>query len=188
MNTHSHRHAVQFYEDSASLCRRVAHFLAEGLTAGEPAVMVATAEHEQQILGNLAARHFDVDHARRSGDLVLLDIEDTLGAFMVDGTPNSGLFHQHMGTIFNQVSRVSPGNTVRAYGEMVDLLWKAGRTEAAITLEMLWNALASKYTFSLLCGYAMGHFYKQPDLYARVCAQHDAVIDLDTPPFMARPA
>ena len=186
-NTPRHRHAVQFYEDSSSLCRLVADFLAEGLTTGQPAIVIATADHEQQILANLVARHVDIDHARRYGDLVLLEMEDTLGAFMLDGTPDSALFNQHMSTIFGQVTRVRPRATMRAYGEMVDVLWKAGRAEAAIKLEMLWNALASRYAFSLLCGYAMGQFYKQPDLYERVCAQHDAVLDLDAPAVVAPP-
>jgi len=31
---------------------------------------------------------------------------------------------------------------------------------AAIRLEMLWNQLAQTHSFSLLCGYSMGHFYK----------------------------
>jgi hypothetical protein len=173
----THRHAVQFYEDSSSLCRLVGDFLAEGLAVGQPAVVIATAEHEQQILADLGARMINVEQARRLGELVLLNMEDTLGAFMLNGTPNPILFDQHMSTILTQVSRVRPRTTIRAYGEMVDVLWKAGRPEAAITLEMLWNALASKYAFSLLCGYAMGQFYKQPDLYQKVCGQHDAVID-----------
>jgi hypothetical protein len=46
--------------------------------------------------------------------------------------------------------------TIRAYGEMVDLLWKDGRSAASIKLEMLWNRLAGTHDFSLLCGYAMG--------------------------------
>ena len=47
-----------------------------------------------------------------------------------------------------------------AYGEMVDVLWKAGQDVAAIRLEMLWNKLAAMHDFALLCGYAMGNFYK----------------------------
>ena len=41
---------------------------------------------------------------------------------------------------------------------MVDLLWKQGKTEAAIRLEVLWNNLADSHVFSLLCGYAIGNF------------------------------
>ena len=187
-HTQRHRHAVQFYEHSASLCRLVGNFLAEGLTACEPAIVIATAEHEQQILAGLAARHVNIHHARKYGDLVLLNIDDTLGAFMLDGTPVGALFDRHMTTILMQISRVRPQTTIRAYGEMVDVLWKAGRAEAAIKLEILWNALASRHGFSLLCGYAMGQFYKQPDLYQQVCAQHDEVLDAKAETFIAHSA
>jgi len=43
---------------------------------------------------------------------------------------------------------------VRAYGEMVALLWDEGNVTAAIELEALWNELAQQLPFSLLCAYA----------------------------------
>lgn len=36
---------------------------------------------------------------------------------------------------------------------------------------MLWNDLAQTRDFSLLCGYAMGNFYKDAAL-EEICAQH----------------
>ncbi|HJR58726.1 MAG TPA: MEDS domain-containing protein [Vicinamibacterales bacterium] len=177
---HPHPHAVQFYGDSASLCRRVASFLTAGLASGEPAIVIAAGEHRDGIVNELDARLIDVAHARRVGELVLLDAEETLGALMIGGTPDPYLFHSYMGTIFDQVAKGRPRTGIRAYGEMVDLLWKTGQAEAAIKLEILWNALATKFAFSLLCGYSMGQFYKQPDLYRQVCEQHTAVFDVDS--------
>ena len=49
--------------------------------------------------------------------------------------------------------------TVRIFGQMVDVLWQQEEHDAAIRLEMLWNQLAQTKSYSLLCGYAMGHFY-----------------------------
>jgi MEDS: MEthanogen/methylotroph, DcmR Sensory domain len=43
--------------------------------------------------------------------------------------------------------------TVRAYGEMVDVLWQRGERDAAMRLEEFWNDLAKLQTFSLLCAY-----------------------------------
>jgi hypothetical protein len=43
---------------------------------------------------------------------------------------------------------------------MVDVLWRKGQTAAAIRLETLWNDLSRTHEFKLLCGYAMGNFYK----------------------------
>jgi hypothetical protein len=65
---------------------------------------------------------------------------------------------------------------IRAYGEMVDVLWKDGKPDAAIRLEMLWNRLAAKYGFALLCGYAMGSFYKQTKRFEDVCRQHAHIV------------
>jgi anti-sigma regulatory factor (Ser/Thr protein kinase) len=42
---------------------------------------------------------------------------------------------------------------VRAFGEMVALLWGAGNVKAAMALESLWNDLAASRQFSLLCAY-----------------------------------
>lgn len=173
----SHTHAVHFFEDSSTLCRIVADFLAAGLAAGDPAIVIATDEHQQTILANLSDRRIKVEQARRLGELVLLDVDDTLGAFMLDGSPNATLFDEYMGRILNQVMRARPRATIRAYGEMVDVLWKAGRSDAAIKLETRWNALGTKYPFSLLCGYSMGRFYKQPEFFRLVCEQHDAIVD-----------
>lgn len=175
-STHEHKHTVHFYEDSASLSRIVGAFLAGGLAAGEPAIVIATPSHRDEILSKLRDRSINVDQVRRQGELVVLDVDDTLGAFMLDGTPDAALFDSYMSTILRQVMRVRPRATIRAYGEMVDVLWKAGRSEAAIKLETRWNALASRHPFSLLCGYSMGSFYKQPDYYEQVCSHHTAVI------------
>jgi hypothetical protein len=58
---------------------------------------------------------------------------------------------------------------------MVDVLWKGGQTAAAIRLEMLWNQLAQTHAFSLLCGYSMGHFYKDASR-SDIRRQHTHVI------------
>jgi hypothetical protein len=42
----------------------------------------------------------------------------------------------------------SPESLCHAYGEMVDVLWKAGQDAAAIRVELLWNTLATTHDFS----------------------------------------
>jgi DcmR-like sensory protein len=172
----SQHHAVQFYADERSLYQTVATFLGEGLVDGQPAILIATPTHRKAIVEHLSARLIDVERARRLGDLVLLDAEEMLSLFMVGGTPNRALFELTVGILLDQAVGGRPHANVRAYGEMVDLLWKAGRLDAAIELETLWNELADRRRFALLCGYAMGHFYKQPRLLEDVCAQHSHVM------------
>jgi hypothetical protein len=166
---HTHHHAVQFYGNEQSLFTTVAGFLGEGLISGQPAIV----EH-------LCGRLIDCESARRSGSLLLLDAEDTLGQFMVGDAPDPDLFEQNVGRLIRQIVDGRGRPLVRAYGEMVDVLWKQGRPEAAIKLEILWNKLALKHRFALLCGYAMGNFYKQARHLEDVCAQHTQLLPHDT--------
>ena len=170
-----HHHAVKFYGTDDSLFTTVAGFLAEGLIARQPAIIIATAPHREAIVEHLCGRLIDCPAAIRRGDLLLLDADDTLGLFMVNGMPDRELFEQSVGQLVQRTLTGRP-DVMRAYGEMVDVLWKQGQTEAAIALEILWNRLAHKHNFALLCGYAMGSFYKQSKHLEDVCSQHSHVI------------
>jgi hypothetical protein len=171
-----HHHAVQFYGSDDRLCGTVAAFLAEGLITQQPAIVIATAAHRTMIVDCLSERLVDCEKALRDGDLLLLDSEEMLDLFMVNGMPNKDLFDLNVGRVIEQSINGRLGSVVRAYGEMVDVLWKNGQTDAAIALEILWNQLALKYRFALLCGYSMGSFYKQPKHLEAVRAQHSHVV------------
>jgi hypothetical protein len=80
--------------------------------------------------------------------------------------------------ILDRVSAGRPDCVIRAYGEMVDVLWKDDLHAAAIRLEMLWNQLANARRFSLLCGYSMGSFYKDAAFH-EICRQHTHVMAPD---------
>lgn len=172
-----HRHAAKFYDTEPSLFCTVSGFLAEGLLSSEPALVIATPSHVAGIESALADRGVDVAAARRAGELIVLDAEDTLGTFFVGTGPDAGLFDQQMGDVIDQILRGRRPAVIRAYGEMVDVLWQQGMSMAALHLEMLWNKLALKYAFSLLCGYSMGHFYKEAGQFHDVCGHHTHVLD-----------
>jgi hypothetical protein len=176
---HQHQHAVQFYGNDSELLETVGTFLSEGLAAGQPAIVIATKDHRGAIEQALEAHRIDVTAARHLGDLVMLDAEEMLATFMVDHAPVGSLFRRSVGDVIEQTLRGRERTPVRAYGEMVNVLWKQGRTEAAIRLEVLWNNLAETHAFSLLCGYAIGNFYKQTDRLKEVCDLHSYVYGRD---------
>jgi hypothetical protein len=175
----SHHHAVQFYGNEHSLFTTVAGFLGEGLVERQPAIVIATPPHAAAIEEHLCGRLIDCAQARRNGDLVLLDAEELLGQFMLGDQPDPDLFEQNVGTIVRQVLDGRGPTIVRAYGEMVDVLWKENRCDAAIKLEILWNKLALKYRFALLCGYAMGSFYKHGQQLEDIRSLHTHVVGAD---------
>jgi hypothetical protein len=168
-------HAVRFYDSDKSLAHIVAQFLGDGLAAGEPGIVVATPAQRAAIVKELVARSLDVVTLQRSGDLVLLDAQDTLSGFMNDDMPVADIFNKNMCDVIKGACREQTDRTVRIYGQMVDVLWKNGNQQAAIRLEVLWNQLANTHAFSLLCGYAMGHFYKDAN-FAEICSHHTHVI------------
>lgn len=167
---------MKFYGANSSLFTTVAGFLSEGLIVGQPAIVIATKAHTEGICAHLHDRLIDVAEARRSGDLVILDADEMLSLFMIDGEPDPVLFERNIGGLIEQTLGGDGQTVLRAYGEMVDVLWKQERADAAIKLEILWNTLAHKHRFALLCGYAMGSFYKQSKELERVVEQHSHVL------------
>jgi hypothetical protein len=171
-------HAVRFYENERSLAQIVAEFLMEGFADSHPGIVVATPSMRAALVLELSARSMDVVELQRSGQFVLLDAEEQLGGFMTGGQPDPTRFNITMCEAIEQVCRGQANCKVRIFGQMVDVLWREGQQDAAIHLEMLWNQLAHRQSFSLLCGYAMGNFYKDSN-FDDICGQHSHVVSAD---------
>lgn len=169
-----HFHAVRFYENDEALCRIVAEFVGEGFAKREPAIIIATPEHRTEIERQLRERGFDLDTLTQRRDVLMLDARETLATFCEFGDINPREFRHVITAAIERVCKAADGQgrVVRAFGEMVDLLWKDGLTAASVRLETLWNQLANTHDFKLLCGYSMGNFYKD--------AAQDAIVRTHT--------
>jgi MEDS: MEthanogen/methylotroph, DcmR Sensory domain len=126
----THHHAVQFYSSDKTLFTTVATFLAEGMVAGQPAIVIATPAHRAAIVEHLCGKSIDCDRAIRDGNLLLLDAQETLDLFMIDDEPHATVFFDNVGRLIDQALN----GRKSAYGEMVDVLWRAGKPESAIKL------------------------------------------------------
>jgi PAS domain S-box-containing protein len=173
-----HDHIVQFYESDEVLCRAVAGFLEPGFRAGNPMIVIATAEHRRAIAAGLQSRGLDVELALRDGRLSMLDARDTLAELMVGGLPHPDRFTRIMGHAIQSSRTGREHLPVLAFGEMVDILWRENNPEAAIRLEALWNESLKTCPLNLFCAYAMNGFFKEPAhrlAFERLCAQHSGV-------------
>ena len=135
------------------LTRNVGRYLAEGLRRGDALVVIATGEHADAITRELALHAPDAVAASRDGRLVVLDAQETLDRFLVDGQPNEQLFRDVVGGVLAEAHQRSSTGHVRAFGEMVGLLWVAGDRAAATRLEHYWNDLLCGTACSLFCAY-----------------------------------
>jgi PAS domain S-box-containing protein len=152
-------HVVHFFEEQPFLFDTVARFLGAGLEAGDALVIIATPEHAAGFLARLDDSR--VQLAVAEGRLHRFDARETLAQFMVKGSPDRDTFHRLFDEILSRATNGRSGARVRAYGEMVDLLWRDGLESAAVELEELWNETCSRHSLSLLCAYAMANFYKR---------------------------
>jgi hypothetical protein len=166
-------HIVHTYQDRGLLAEAVGEYLGTGLRRGEAAIIIARPAHSEAFLAKLAG-------AGEPAQLVVLDAEQTLARFMVGGMPQWNAFREVIGGLIAQVRLQYPA--VRAYGEMVDILWQDGEREAAIRLEEYWNELSRLQTFSLFCAYAMDAL--DPKAYGglqSVCKAHTHFIPTREP-------
>ncbi len=168
------RHVVDFYGDDAQMARRVAEHLAGGHSRGEVMVMVVTPAHRVQIERELGRFGIDAAKAASSGTLVHSDAGETLARLMSGGRLDQARFYSVVGGLMESV--VGTGARACAYGEMVQLLWEAGRVNEAIALESLWNELASRFSFSLYCAYRSEATCEDLDAMRAICDLHTDVV------------
>lgn len=144
-------HIVQFYLYDDVLLRSLHEYVYEGLKGGDICIVVATRSHLEKLDRQLAISGVNTELAYRSCQYVPLSAVDTLGSLMAAGRPDRQLFFDKVGV---EVRRAAEsGRPIRAFGEMVGLLWKQNNQAGVIQLEELWNELAERYTFSLYCAY-----------------------------------
>jgi len=174
-------HVVQFYAHDDELANAVADFMGEGLAAGDVVVAIAVEAHARAFRDRLRSQGVQVEEACASGQLVFLDASSTLSRFTRDGDPDPQLFDSVVGELIEEVAARAKGARVRAYGEMVDVLWQRGERKGAVRLEELWNDLRARRSFTLLCAYAMAGFYKEPEAARLVCRTHTRVVGRTRP-------
>jgi hypothetical protein len=167
-------HLVQIYDDETRFMETLERFIGEGLDRGEGAIVIATASHLTWLEARLRTLGHDVDGARACGRYVGLDAAATLASFMVDGWPDEGRFVE---TILPLVRAVGHrGRQVRAFGEMVALLWAQGHNEATLRLELLWSAFCRREALALFCAYPrIGATRDLTESLDEVCALHSKV-------------
>lgn len=179
---------MQVYGDARELGASVAKYLSVGFDLGEPALVIATPEHWEIFSGLLAESGWSRARIEERGLLEVADAETTLAALMEDGRPSASLFDQVIGGRMDEVSSRFPDRRIRAFGEMVDLLAGAGDMDGALELETLWNRLAARRSFSLLCGYSLDVF--DPELQASalpaICRSHSHMLPAEDPARLER--
>ena len=172
-------HVVQFYRHEEELADRVAGYLRDALLGDGVAVVIATAAHRRAFEARLTRAGADLAAAVGNGTYLALDANDTVHALMAGGRLDGDRLDRVVGGLIRHAGRRAGfRGPIRAYGEMVAVLWEAGLVNAAVQLEEMWDSLSVRHSFSLLCGYpastvsADGHLAA----FAEVCRLHRSVV------------
>ncbi len=173
---YENEHFVELYDQDKALYENLGKFIGGGLQNGDPCIVIATAPHLKALEGLLEQKKFDLAKAKQQDILVCLNASETLDQFIVNGLPNRERFEEIIGSLIERLSR--NGQTVKAFGEMVSVLWEQNNQSGAVLLEQLWNNLAREYRFTLYCAYRQSHFGRQAhkDAIQEISSLHTSVI------------
>lgn len=144
--------------DIERLASQVSPYLAEGLNAGDSVIVVAVPEHVSAFRENLRRLIPDIAGLELAGRFCCLDAHETLRTFICEDIANWRAFDDSVGDTVRQFHARAPNGRVRAYGEMVGLLWQDGLFSVAMALETVWERVIASTRTDLYCAYPIDVF------------------------------
>ena len=168
-------HIAHFCESEEVFLKTLTTFVGEGLNAGEGTIVIATPAHRQALNEQLTKAGIGVPCAIRENRFISIDVDSALQRFMVNAWPDDQRFADMLEGLIHRAS--AHQRRVRAFGEMVALLWGRGQSGATVRLEYLWNQFCRSYSFPLLCSYPRTGLTRDPaDSLAEICAAHSRIL------------
>jgi hypothetical protein len=169
-------HLVQIYENDDILLDSLEGFVESGIQTGDSVIIIATEAHLEELDNRLKGNGLNVGALRATDQYIPLDAETTLTKFMVRGWPDQDLFMKVVTDLIIR-ARGTSERQVRAYGEMVAILWAQGHNGATVHLEYLWNKFCETESFCLFCAYPKSGFTQSAnDSLQHICTTHSKVI------------
>jgi hypothetical protein len=149
-------HCVQIYEDDMAFLNALEGFVVSGLRQQEAIIIIATDSHVQSLTERLALAGVDLAAAVARDQFVAIEAQAALATFMQDGSPDETRFLAFVRALLKRAR--THCQKVRAFGEMVALLWASGNRAATVRLEHLWARLCKSEEFALFCAYPRAGF------------------------------
>jgi len=174
--TRGTNHVAQFYDDSAFLVKTLCRFVSDGLWASEGILIVATSDHIRDLRTALTKNDIPFHRQELEGQLVFIDAAFIARDLLIDGLPDRERFTQLIARPVESLA--SRFRRVRAFGEIVDILWRERNRAATLLLERMWGRLLEVHPLTLVCGYCMKGFEQVEHVegFAEVCRAHSRVV------------
>lgn len=153
-----HDHIVQLYQDHDFLNSAVCRYVGAGLANGDRIILFPTLTHWNDFRQRLETERVNVQAARERGQLTVVDANELLPRLLRDAMPDPHAFNDVIGDVFRQASAGGSYQKLRAWGELVNILWERGDIAASMNLEDLFDQLNKKIGIAMFCSYVMDNF------------------------------
>lgn len=168
-------HIVQIYESDEVFMGLLEEFVVSGFKSGDSVIILATAAHLEALNLRLKTRGLDLFSLMLQDKYIPLNAEETLSQFMINGWPDENLFYHLLTALLLRANKKT--RQVRAFGELVALLWAQGYGGATVHLEHLWSRFCESEEFILFCAYPKSGFTKDANESIRnICQCHSRMI------------
>lgn len=167
-------HLVQFYGTDEAFLNSLEGFITGGLNNNESVIAIVTPEHATALKTRLNELGYSSEQLREQ--FICVDAKETLSKFLVNNWPDDLRFYAVVGDLLQQARK--EGRRVRAFGEMVAIMWADGLNGATVRLEHLWHDLCKTESFSLFCAYPKSGFTENlRDSIKLICDAHSRMIE-----------
>jgi hypothetical protein len=168
-------HILQIYENDSEFIDTLEGFVTAGLKSGESVIVIATSEHLKALTYQLRSHGYDMFSLTLQDQYIPLSAEETLSQFMINGWPDENLFYHLLSNLLLRARKRD--RHVRAFGEMVAVLWSQGFNGATVRLEHLWARYCASEEFSVFCAYPKSGFTEDPkDSLSKICTCHSRIV------------
>lgn len=169
-------HVLQIYENDGVFLDALTGFVGGGINAGDSCIVIATDNHLKALESRLESYGIHISSLISENRYIPLDAQETLSRFMINGWPDENLFNQTVSELLRR-GRNHSDRGIRAFGEMVAILWAEGNNGATVRLEHLWNKFCQKETFCLFCAYPKSGFTEDiSESMNHICCAHAKMI------------
>jgi DcmR-like sensory protein len=174
-------HIVQIYQDQEFLNRAACRYIGAGVANGEGIMLFSTPTHWNAFRPRLEAAGVDVRAAQERGQLTVFDADELLSRFMRGGMPDPPTFNDVLGDIIGKARAGGSYQNLRAWGEMVNVLWERGDVAASMNLEDLFDQLNKTIAISIFCSFLMDNFNGdvQAHMLPRLGTNHSHLIPVE---------
>ena len=170
-------HVVQVYDDDLTYIDLLEGFVTGGFAANDCVIVIATEEHLHALEDRLTFKGYNVFELKLMDQYVPLKARETLNEFMINNWPDEVLFRHLMS--WHIAKAHARKRHVRAFGEMVVLLWAQGNNGATVQLEHLWNKISQLEGLGLFFAYPRKIITQSAvESILDICGSHSKMIKL----------